>query len=100
MLQAKARATFLMVALAGAGWAQSSLPFEPYHDSGQSITGAFEGWFANADGTFSLLVGYYNRNQKQTIEVPIGPNNRIEREGPIGVSRRFFSPGGSGACSR
>ena len=93
MLQAKARATFLMVALAGAGWAQSSLPFEPYHDSGQSITGAFEGWFANADGTFSLLVGYYNRNQKQTIEVPIGPNNRIEPGGPDRGQPTFFLPG-------
>jgi hypothetical protein len=90
----KARATFLLtIALAAAGWAQPSLPFEPYHDAGQSITGAFEGWFPNQDGTFSLLVGYYNRNQKQTIEVPIGPDNRIEPGGPDQGQPTFFLPG-------
>jgi hypothetical protein len=82
-----------MIALAGASWAQASLPLEPYHDNGQSITGAFEGWFQNADGTFSLLVGYYNRNQKQTVEVPIGPNNRIEPGGPDQGQPTFFLPG-------
>lgn len=62
-------------------WGQT-LPFEPRHDSGQSITGAFEGWFKNPDGSYSLLLGYYNRNQKQELDIPIGPNNRIEPGGP------------------
>jgi hypothetical protein len=44
---------------------------------GASITGAFEGWYQNSDGTFSLLVGYMNRNLKQTLDIPVGPNNRI-----------------------
>lgn len=68
-----------------AGWmlsAQQPLPFEPSHQSGQSITGAFEGWFQNPDGTYSILVGYYNRNEKQVLDIPIGPNNRIEPGGP------------------
>jgi hypothetical protein len=91
-ISAKAR-TFLIIALAGSAWAQSSLPLEPYHDAGQSITGAFEGWFANADGSFSLLAGYYNRNQKQTVEVPIGPNNRIEPGGPDQGQPTLFLPG-------
>jgi hypothetical protein len=59
-----------------------SLPFEPSHESGQSITGAFEGWFSNPDGTFSLLLGYFNRSQKQELDIPIGPDNRIEPGGP------------------
>src|SRR5215831_14236425 len=59
-----------------------SLPMEPVHDSGQSITGAFEGWFQNPDGSFSLLVGYFNRNSKQTLEIPVGPNNHIDPGGP------------------
>src|SRR5215510_3252596 len=58
------------------------LPMEPPHATGQSITGAFEGWFANKDGTFSLLLGYYNRNTKQELDIPTGPNNRIEPGGP------------------
>ena len=58
-----------------------ALPMEPLHDSGQSVTGAFDGWFQNQDGTFSLLVGYYNRNHGQELDIPIGPNNRIEPGG-------------------
>jgi hypothetical protein len=74
-------------AIALVGWAglhaqQVALPFEPQHVSGQSVTGAFEGWFPNPDGTFSILVGYYNRNQEQVIDIPIGPNNKIEPGGP------------------
>lgn len=79
----------LFAAMSGA----QSLPFEPPHDAGQSITGAFEGWFPNADGTFSILLGYYNRNQKQTIEIPAGPNNRIEPGGPDQGQPTCFLPG-------
>jgi hypothetical protein len=41
-----------------------------------------EGWFKNPDGTFTILVGYFNRNQEQTFDVPIGPGNSIEPGGP------------------
>ena len=59
-----------------------ALPMEPAHETGASVTGAFEGWFSNPDGTFSILVGYYNRNSKQVIDIPVGPNNKIEPGGP------------------
>jgi len=62
-------------------WGQT-LPLEPRHEAGTSVTGAFEGWFKNPDGTFSLLLGYFNRNLKQGLDIPIGPNNRIEPGGP------------------
>jgi hypothetical protein len=76
-----------------------SLPIEPARDSGASVTGAFEGWFKNADGTFSLLLGYYNRNRNQEVDLPVGPNNRIEALGsgaPGGPDRgqpTHFLPG-------
>ena len=73
-------------------WPQQ-LPFEPPHDFGQSITGAFEGWFPNADGTFSILLGYYNRNLKQELEIPAGPDNRIEPGGPDQGQPTHFLPG-------
>ena len=38
------------------------------HGSGQSVTPAYEGWFPNADGTFSLSFGYFNRNYETIIE--------------------------------
>jgi hypothetical protein len=71
----------IVVASEALAWGQS-LPFEPLHESGASVTGAFEGWFKNRDGSYSLLLGYYNRNQKQELDIPIGPDNRIEPGGP------------------
>jgi len=62
--------------------AQQQLRLEPPHESGQSITPAYEGWFANADGTFSILFGYFNRNMKQELDIPVGPDNKIEPGGP------------------
>jgi hypothetical protein len=62
--------------------AQQQVYIEPPHDSGQGVTPAYEGWFPNADGTFSILFGYYNRNVKQELDIPIGPENRIEPGGP------------------
>jgi hypothetical protein len=63
-------------------WSLQQLMVEPPHDSGQSVTAAYEGWFANADETSSLLSGYYNRNVKQELDIPIGRDNSIEPGGP------------------
>lgn len=69
-----------------------SLPIEPVKESGNSITGAFEGWYPNPDGTSTLLVGYFNRNSKQVIDIPVGPNNRIEPGGPDQGQPTHFLP--------
>jgi hypothetical protein len=71
---------------------QPTLPLQPARDSGQSITAAFEGWYQNADGGYTLLVGYFNRNVKQTLDIPIGPNNRIEPGGPDYGQPTHFLP--------
>ena len=70
----------------------AQLPLEPVKESGQSITGAFEGWYQNPDGTHTILVGYFNRNSKQTHDIPIGPNNRIEPGGPDRGQPTHFLP--------
>jgi hypothetical protein len=62
--------------------AGQELPMGPTHNMGASVTGAFEGWFPNPDGSFSMLVGYFNRNLKQAVDIPIGPNNHIDPGGP------------------
>jgi len=72
---------------------QQPLPLEPPHAFGQSITGAFEGWFANKDGTYSLLLGYFNRNTSESLDIPVGPNNRIEPGGPDQGQPTHFLPG-------
>jgi hypothetical protein len=74
-----------IIVLLAAGWALVSgrqLPLEPSRESGHSITGAYEGWFGNPDGSYSLLFGYYNRNKKQELDIPVGTNNRIDPGGP------------------
>jgi hypothetical protein len=66
---------------------------EPRKGSGASVTGAFEGWYYNDDGSRTFLVGYYNRNSQQEPEIPIGPNNRIEPGGPDRGQPTHFLPG-------
>jgi len=69
----------------------ASLP-EPRKGFGASVTPAFEGWYYNPDGSRSFLIGYYNRNSQQELDVPIGPNNHIEPGGPdMGQPTHFLS---------
>jgi hypothetical protein len=71
----------MLAAVAGVGaavYAQKVVPAGPRHDFGQSVTPAYEGWFQNPDGTFSLMFGYFNRNYAEQLDIPIGPENRFE----------------------
>jgi hypothetical protein len=54
------------------------LPSYPKLGFGASVTPAYDGWYDNADGTHTFLIGYYNRNWTQEIDVPIGPDNKFE----------------------
>jgi hypothetical protein len=72
--------------------AAAQLPLEPMKDAGLGITAAYEGWFKEADGSVRLLVGYFNRNLKQTLDIPIGPDNRIEPAGPDQGQPTHFLP--------
>lgn len=69
-------ACLLVASIAGA----QNQPLAPIRESGQTVSPVFEGWYKNPDGTISISFGYFNRNAKEVIDVPIGPNN-------------FFSPG-------
>lgn len=55
--------------------AQESLA--PTRSSGQSVTPVYEGWYRNPDGSYSLSFGYYNRNTKEVLEIPVGPDNNV-----------------------
>jgi hypothetical protein len=69
-----------LMALAGAMSlpVRAQLPFAAAKSSGQTVTPAYEGWYKNPDGTFSLSFGYFNRNAEEIVDIPIGPNNFIE----------------------
>jgi hypothetical protein len=51
---------------------------ETQHATGQDVAPVFEGWEANADGTFDLVFGYMNRNYHEEVDIPVGPDNKIE----------------------
>ena len=61
-------------------------------DRGQNVAPVFEGWERNADGTFTMVFGYMNRNYEERPHAPIGPNNAFE-PGPAdrGQPTRFYT---------
>ena len=69
LLASSAAFAAILAQLAAAALASAQLPLEP-RGSGQSVTPAYEGWYRNADGSISLLVGYFNRNLKQEARHP------------------------------
>ena len=69
------------------------IPIEPAKQFGASVTPSFEGWFDNPDGSHNFLVGYLNRNRSLEVDVPIGPNNKIEPGGPDPGQPTHFLPG-------
>jgi hypothetical protein len=68
------------------------LPLEPLGVVGQAIFPAFEGWGPHSDGSTVFLLGYYNRNMDGSIDIPVGPNNRIEPGGPDYGQPTHFEP--------
>ncbi len=55
--------------------AQRSL--SPLAPSGLSVTPVFEGWYRNADGSYSLSFGYFNRNNEERLEIAVGDSNFV-----------------------
>lgn len=45
--------------------------------SGQDVVPTFDGWMQNSDGTYTLVFGYFNRNYREELVIPPGPNNNL-----------------------
>ena len=56
--------------------AQFPRPLSPQPEQGNRVTPFFDGWYSNPDGTISFSFGYSNLN-KDTVEIPLGPDNFI-----------------------
>jgi hypothetical protein len=86
----------LATLVAAGGWVVAGtaqqLPLQPTKDRGANVTAAYEGWYPNPDGTFTLLIGYFNRNRVEILDIPVGPNNRIEPGGPDYGQPTHFLP--------
>jgi hypothetical protein len=67
----------IILACAAAATVSAQLPLTSFKSSGQSVSPAYEGWYRNPDGTFTMSFGYFNRNNSEAIEIPVGPDNFI-----------------------
>ena len=92
----------LAVVAALVGWAMATprgaqlprapLVLEPLGATGEAIYPALEGWGPDKNGDALILLGYYNRNKTQQLDIPIGANNRIEPGGPdFGQPTHFYA---------
>ncbi len=71
--------------------ARASAQLRFTYSRGQSVSPAFDGWWPNEDGTFTLFFGYMNSNWEEEFNIPIGPDNNIEPGGPDqGQPTHFF----------
>src|SRR5919198_4415332 len=62
------------------------------YSSGQSVSPAYEGWWPNEDGSFTMFFGYMNTNWLEGFAVPIGPDKAIEPGGPDQGQPTHFYP--------
>jgi hypothetical protein len=61
--------------------AQPNLPTaiaQTKFNTGQDVVPSFDGWLHNPDGTFTFVFGYLNRNYKQELAIPAGPDNKLD----------------------
>jgi hypothetical protein len=72
--------------------AAQQLPLDPIRERGQGVYPVYEGWYKNPDASYTFLLGYFNRNTKEAIDVPVGPNNRVEPGGPDLGQPTHFEP--------
>jgi hypothetical protein len=87
-MKVRIKAVVLGLVLATSGLAAQQLQYI----SGQNVAPYFEGWEQNADGSFNMVFGYLNRNYKEELNIPLGPNNVIEPAGLQQAQPTFFYP--------
>ena len=81
-----------MTTASGAQQPRAPLVLEPLGTAGEAIFPALEGWGPDKNGDTLILLGYYNRNKTQELDIPIGPDNRIEPGGPdFGQPTHFYA---------
>ena len=76
-------------------WAQGQLPTavpQTQISNGQDVVPVYEGWLRNADGTFTFVFGYFNRNWKEELTIPAGPDNKLEPGAPDRGQPTYFLP--------
>ena len=71
---------------------QARLPLSPNPATGQGVAPFFDGWYANPDGSHTLSFGFMNRNSEEVVDIPLGPDNRLEPAQFDGMQPTHFPP--------
>ncbi len=87
-----AAAGLLAIAAGASVPAVAQLPLTSLKSTGQSVSPAYEGWYRNPDGTYTMSFGYYNRNTAEVVEIPVGKNNFVTPGAPNQGQPTEFHP--------
>ncbi len=60
---------------------------------GQNVSPVYEGWFHGTDGQTYASFGYFNRNTEEVVQVPVGPDNKVEPGAADQGQPTRFQPG-------
>jgi len=59
---------------------------------GQDVSPTYDGWEPNADGSYTLHFGYFNRNTEEEFDIPAGPDNMFDLgNGDQGQPTHFYA---------
>jgi hypothetical protein len=59
-------------------WTRREFPLAPSNANDNFVAPYFDGFYQNADGTYTLSFGFLNRNDDELIEIALGEDNFIE----------------------
>lgn len=68
----------LSAALVLVGQAQLPDNGQIRHASGRNVVPVYEGWFEDPSGSIQIAFGYLNRNYEEAVDIPVGPDNRLQ----------------------
>ena len=85
-------ALVLLAVAVGQSRAVAQTPLGVLTGEGQTVTPVYEGWYPNADGSYSLSFGYFNRNLREVVDIPVGEQNRLTPAEFDGAQPTTFHP--------
>jgi len=53
-------------------------PLASPRSTGDIVAPMFNGWIKNDDGSVTMVFGFANRNTDEVVNIPLGPNNKLE----------------------
>ena len=68
----------LSAALVLVGQAQLPDNGQIRHLRGRNVAPVYEGWFEDPQGDIQVAFGYLNRNYEEAVDIPVGPDNRMQ----------------------